>query len=36
MKKSYEQVKIEVIVIPDDVIRTSQPGDDFKEDIFHD
>lgn len=36
MKKSYEQVKIEVIVMPDDVIRTSKPGDDFKEDIFHD
>ena len=36
MKKSYEQVKIEVIVMPDDVISTSGPGDDFKEDIFHD
>jgi hypothetical protein len=36
MKKSYEQVKIEVIVMLDDVIRTSKPGDDFKEDIFHD
>ena len=34
MKKSYEQVKIEVIVMPDDVIHTSKLGDDYKEDIF--
>ena len=36
MAKIYEQVKIEVIVMPNDVIRTSGPGDDYKEDIFHD
>jgi hypothetical protein len=35
MNKNYEQVKIEVMVISEDVVRTS-PGDDFKEDIFHD
>ena len=36
MNKNYEQVKIEVMVISEDVVRTSKPGDDFKEDIFHD
>ena len=34
MKKSYEQVKFEVIVMSEDIIRTSKPGDDYKEDIF--
>lgn len=34
MNKHYEQVKIEVMVISEDVIRTSKPGDDYKEDIF--
>ena len=34
MKKSYEQVKIEIIVMSEDIIRTSKPGDDYKEDIF--
>ena len=36
MDKNYEQVKIEVMVISEDVIRTSKPGDDYKEDIFGD
>jgi hypothetical protein len=36
MNKNYEQVKIEVMVISEDVIRTSKPGDDYGEDIFHD
>ena len=36
MNKNYEQVKIEVMVISEDVIRTSKLGDDYKEDIFHD
>ena len=34
MKKSYEQVKIEIIVMSEDIIRTSKLGDDYKEDIF--
>ncbi len=36
MNKNYEQVKIEVMVISEDVVRTSKPGDDYKEDIFRD
>jgi hypothetical protein len=36
MNKNYEPVKIEVMVISEDVIRTSKPGDDYKEDIFGD
>ena len=36
MDGNYEQVRIEVKIISADVIRTSQPGDDYEEDIFDD
>jgi hypothetical protein len=36
MNKNYEPVNIEVMVMSEDVIRTSKPGDDYKEDIFDD
>ena len=36
MNGNYEHVRIEVKIISDDAIRTSQPGDDYEEDIFGD
>ena len=31
--KQYEDIKIEIVLIQTDVIRTSQPGDHYEEDI---